>query len=734
MEFTSEPYIGPRPFEVTDRDVFFGRTQEANELVSLITAHAAVLLYAQSGAGKTSLVKAGLIPLLVDEEKFKVIRPMRVSENVAASQRPDGLRNVYMFNALSSISEPGAVNGLADLSLLDYLGKTCPQEHTHADCSATTVIFDQFEELFTLYPERWEDRKAFFVQISEALESNSRLRVLFSMREDFIAELDPYVSLLPEKLRTRLRMERLRRKTALGAVTQPLERIKTGNGRRKFAPNVAEELVKNLLQVKVKTPDGIKKVTGEFVDSLQLQVVCQALWHNLRDDDDVITQSHLEAYGDVDKALVQFYDEAVKNTVRETSIKEGKLRQWFERALITPTGTRGTVFRGTDTTGGIPNAVVDELENQRIIRMELRGGAKWYELTHDRFVETVQTANQNWLLLRPATEQVGKRLEQRAADWVQNGRSEKHLLDDVELRLAEGWIKNSEADEIEPSADLVTFVNASRQQSETRRLESTERRRRMHQQARLAKLFRRLTLAISIVALIGFLALIFAGWQWWVARRTAQEAQRLRFEAEAKTKQIEEVNKTLEEKNLELSRKDMIIETSSAVSHAYSLMSSGKLDEAEEQFESLLKTYEQKSDFSAVGRTHSSLGDISLKRGQHSTAVSRYDKALAEFNKDPKSANFANSVAQAYARKGALYFDWGKRKEEQGDLKGAVAKFNNSFGFYQKAMDSFGRAIPKNNVGIRDAKNGFDEAKRRHDEIKQKQAMQAIANDNQSTR
>ena len=42
------------------------------------------------------------------------------------------------------------------------------------------------------------------------------------MREDFIAELDPYVSLMPEKMRTRLRMERLREKTALGAVTQPL--------------------------------------------------------------------------------------------------------------------------------------------------------------------------------------------------------------------------------------------------------------------------------------------------------------------------------------------------------------------------------------------------------------------------------------------------------------------------------------------------------------------------------
>ena len=90
MQASNEPYVGPRPFEQSDRAVFFGRTQEANELVSLLTAHAAVLLYSQSGAGKTSLVKAGLIPLLVDEEKFNVLPPMRVKDNGVACLKPKG--------------------------------------------------------------------------------------------------------------------------------------------------------------------------------------------------------------------------------------------------------------------------------------------------------------------------------------------------------------------------------------------------------------------------------------------------------------------------------------------------------------------------------------------------------------------------------------------------------------------------------------------------------------------
>lgn len=189
--------------------------------------------------------------MLADEEQFIVLPPMRVRENVAAGVRPREVDNIYILNALSSISDREAVPGLARMSLTEYLNRY-RKEKTNGDSdSAIAIIFDQFEELFTLYPERWEDKMAFFMQVRDALAWDPLLRVLFSMREDFIAELDPYVSLMPEKLRTRLRMDRLRERTALGAVTQPLEAVQKTNGKLRFGPNVAEELVSNLLQVKV---------------------------------------------------------------------------------------------------------------------------------------------------------------------------------------------------------------------------------------------------------------------------------------------------------------------------------------------------------------------------------------------------------------------------------------------------------------------------------------------------
>ena len=50
------PFVGPRPFERGDSGRFFGRDRETRELASLATAHRTLLLYAPSGAGKTSLV------------------------------------------------------------------------------------------------------------------------------------------------------------------------------------------------------------------------------------------------------------------------------------------------------------------------------------------------------------------------------------------------------------------------------------------------------------------------------------------------------------------------------------------------------------------------------------------------------------------------------------------------------------------------------------------------------
>jgi len=390
------PYVGPRPFEPKDSSLFFGRDWEADELVSLVVVHPVVLFYAQSGAGKTSLLNAKLIPLL-EEEGFEVLPLARVSGPIPRAIEPDEIPNLYAFNTLMSWAEKEAdPRRLARVSLADFLKMREHPTDEEALSAPRVVIFDQFEELFAYYPERWRDREKFFEQVGNALEEEPLLRVVFVVREDYIAQLDPYVPLLPEKLRTRFRIERLRREAALAAVKGPLK-----DTRHSFAEGAAEQLVEELLKIRVMTTAGKPEVVaGEFVEPVQLQVVCQSLWQDLPSNVTEITKDDLQASGDVNQALSEFYERSIRRAAQKHGAKEADLREWFEQSLITPAGTRGTVFRGRKETGGVTNTVVNVLENLHLIRGEWRAGARWYELTHDRFIGPIQRSNETWHAVR----------------------------------------------------------------------------------------------------------------------------------------------------------------------------------------------------------------------------------------------------------------------------------------------------------------------------------------------
>ncbi|HXM49434.1 MAG TPA: tetratricopeptide repeat protein [Pyrinomonadaceae bacterium] len=384
------PYPGPRPFKKEEKDRFFGRETEARELLSLVTAHQALLLYAQSGAGKSSLINAGLVPLLL-EEKFTTLQSGSLGGLIPPTLSLAEIPNVYVFSTLVCWAD-GKVDPrlLLGRSLAEFL-RTSAQGTEISSSSPRVIIFDQFEELFTLYLGRWGDREEFFKQIAEVLEKDPLARVVFAMRDDYIAQLDPYCDFFPERLRTRFRLERLDEEAALLAIKEPLEGTDYA-----FAEGVAETLVNDLLKVRVENDMGgkveVTEAQGEFVEPIILQVVCQSIWQGLPPGTREITKDHLLSVGEVDKVLSKFYDHAIDAAVEITQ-DEQQLRTWCEQHLITGTGTRNTVHRGPETTGGIPNRAIEVMESKHLIRAERRPAGRWYELTHDRFIGPIQTSN-----------------------------------------------------------------------------------------------------------------------------------------------------------------------------------------------------------------------------------------------------------------------------------------------------------------------------------------------------
>ncbi|WP_030559067.1 nSTAND1 domain-containing NTPase [Streptomyces aureocirculatus] len=144
------PYLGLARFEPGDRERFFGRGQLTGELLAVVAENRFAALVGASGSGKSSLLRAGLVPALQHAEE-----PRR---------RPAAIR----------ILTPGA-HPLA--------AHAAPLSPADGDRD-TVVVIDQFEEAFTLCRSQ-EERTAFIDRLLTARQPDSRLRVVIAVRADF---------------------------------------------------------------------------------------------------------------------------------------------------------------------------------------------------------------------------------------------------------------------------------------------------------------------------------------------------------------------------------------------------------------------------------------------------------------------------------------------------------------------------------------------------------------------
>jgi hypothetical protein len=427
----SNPYVGPRPFEIEHKKLFFGRDREADMLLSLTIAERVVLFHAQSGAGKSSLVNAKLIPGL-EEQDYLVLPRARVGVGDGAQQKD--VANVFIFNALGSIV-PGKIESeaLAQAQLSQYRAWLLPEQQD----KPRWLIFDQFEEILTTNLDFWHQRKDFFKQVAAALSQDSLLSVMFVMRSDYGAGIEPYASLLPGNLRTRYYMELPKRAAALEAVQKPV--LEFGYV---FETNAAEELVNRLSLIN--TADGEKE--GEHVEPVLLQVVCQQLWNKQLWNKIIpkgtqtstnITLADVTEHAQVDAALRNFYEDAVKAVAQGQPNGEEKIRNWFGECLIVPPGIRGQVMRGKEMSGDLETTRADQFVEKHIIRREETRGAVWYELAHDRLIRPIRESNDAWL-------NQGENVYQRLAlKWHQSDYADELLLAAHEQQAAQLWLEQN---------------------------------------------------------------------------------------------------------------------------------------------------------------------------------------------------------------------------------------------------------------------------------------------------
>jgi hypothetical protein len=294
------PYRGIESFRYIDQPLFTGRDDETWDLLSNILMYRGVLLYGDSGAGKSSLVNAGLIPAALGKNLIpnRVRVQPRLGKEIKLERIPiesDG-KPPYLPSVLADES-PGEREGTSgpitvELSIVDLLRRLKRLKRAPGSGERQLLIFDQFEEFVTLFEEaqrggeteeaKRAQRQAPGVQrsilnaITRLLEDEALpVKLLFVFREDYLAKLDMLFESHPELFDQYVRLLLPRVEEAKTIIRAPFvdEQLKErfaaseGKGSREIPEHLAATIASQLQE----------RSDGGFINLSELQIICRQL-------------------------------------------------------------------------------------------------------------------------------------------------------------------------------------------------------------------------------------------------------------------------------------------------------------------------------------------------------------------------------------------------------------------------------------------------------------------------
>jgi WD40 repeat protein len=196
---TKSPFKFLDSYTREDRAIFFGRDREITELYRRVFESKILLVYGVSGTGKSSLINCGLASRFDDSDWLPV--NVRRGRNIINS-----LNEAFDKQAITPLNRKLSVAKKLQSIYLDHF-------------KPVYLIFDQFEELFIFGSS--EEKTCFIKLINEVVESETQCRVIFIIREEFLAGITEFEYDLPEIFSNRFRVEKMKRANAIQAVEGP---------------------------------------------------------------------------------------------------------------------------------------------------------------------------------------------------------------------------------------------------------------------------------------------------------------------------------------------------------------------------------------------------------------------------------------------------------------------------------------------------------------------------------
>ena len=372
-------YPGTQPFTDSPEDVlrFFGRDAEAEELYLRVLSVPLLVQFGNSGLGKTSLLQAGLFPRL----RRKPFLPAMIRLNNAGESLTDAVLRAIRESCASEGIEPACRSTERLWDLLSSL--TVWRD----DLLLTPVlVFDQFEEVFTLRDAAFRaeiasELGALASGIPPAGAASTRrpvVKVLISLREDYLGALEEFSAAIPSLFQERLRLAPLTEEAARDAVTGPARLDAPGLP----PPFEFDPAALDMIMNELKGKSGV-------IEPFQLQLLARhAESIAARKGGGRLTPEDFRGAQDFESVLKNFY----RNTLQRIGARpqRTKAQVLVEEGLLGGAGHRLMLEeRQIGSDYGVTPETLQTLESSRLVRRERRMESVFYEISHDRIADSI---------------------------------------------------------------------------------------------------------------------------------------------------------------------------------------------------------------------------------------------------------------------------------------------------------------------------------------------------------
>ncbi|WP_225043144.1 winged helix-turn-helix domain-containing protein [Xanthomonas campestris] len=429
------PYVGLRAFDPDHAEVFFGRSHAIAQVLAAVRAQlqsqrALVLLSGASGCGKTSLLRAGVVPLLAQPGGLDGLQAVAVAYCSLAACRggdvadtltralaewaADG-RAVFsaaqMATCTQWLTQPAALHA----AIAEAMRHAAPARETVQTHRHLLLVIDHAEALVATPGITAQDRAA-CTALLQALCSSTHVAVLMVTRSDFYPRL---IEAVPE-----------------------LVELKRGDGHVDLLPPRDGE-IGQIIRVPAamaglrfeedhdsasRLDDVLRDATARQPDALPLlQHLLQAL-HERRSDDGLLTFAAYRALGGLEGALAHHAEQTFRALPAPAQAALGDVLT--QVSVIHPDSAAVTARRAVWSAlpdASSARALVDALVQARLFVSELVAGEPGFAVAHEALLRQWPRASE-WIHENRRLLQARKRLQLAAQRWASEGRRDDHLL------------------------------------------------------------------------------------------------------------------------------------------------------------------------------------------------------------------------------------------------------------------------------------------------------------------